>query len=153
MRTAETSIGGSRQPPPERWTLVAMCTAQSEAEQARRSERSMRRASLAQVPTRAQVRDMTGTGEVTKRRVREGRGEFPVDCPLEDCAVRVHFRVRRPGSQQVAPGAQLPCRTGSVLPCLWVGPAMFGELLLDELGCGVHHMTRSGRIAPRQSYP
>ena len=48
-----------------------------------------------------QVRDMTGTGEVTKRRVREGRGEFPVDCPLDDCAVRVHFRVRRPDTSQV----------------------------------------------------
>lgn len=64
--------------------------------------------SLARMPTRAQVRDMTGTGEVTKRRVREGRGEFPVDCPLEDCAVRVHFRVRRPGSQQVAQRASAP---------------------------------------------
>ncbi|BDA50340.1 probable peptidyl-prolyl cis-trans isomerase FKBP5 [Coccomyxa sp. Obi] len=39
-----------------------------------------------------QVRDMTGTGEVTKRRVKEGTGEFPVDCPLEDCAVRVHYK-------------------------------------------------------------
>ena len=139
--------------PPERWTLMAMCTAQSEAEQASHSERSMRSASLAQVPTRAQVRDMTGTGEVTKRRVREGRGEFPVDCPLEDCAVRVHFRVRRPGSQQVAPVAQLLYRTGSILPCEWVGPAMFGELPLNELVCEVHHMTRSVRIAPRQFYP
>ena len=64
---------------------------------------NMRSTSPARVPASAQVRDMTGTGEVTKRRVREGRGEFPVDCPLEDCAVRVHFRVRRPGSQQVPP--------------------------------------------------
>lgn len=54
---------------------------------------------------------MTGTGEVTKRRVREGRGEFPVDCPLEDCAVRVHFRVWRPGSQQVAQKASAPAVT------------------------------------------
>ena len=84
---------------------------------------------------------MTGTGEVTKRRVREGRGDFPVDCPLEDCAVRVHFRVRRPGSQQVAPKRpQLLssgwvggcCRLllftllGSVMPCvvLFQGPCV-----------------------------
>ena len=31
-------------------------------------------------------------GRVTKKRVREGRGEFPADCPLGDCAVRVHVR-------------------------------------------------------------
>lgn len=37
---------------------------------------------------------MTGTGEVLKRRLREGRGEFPVDCPMHDTSVRVHYRVR-----------------------------------------------------------
>lgn len=35
---------------------------------------------------------MTGTGEVTKRRLREGVGEFPIDCPLEDNAVKAHFK-------------------------------------------------------------
>jgi len=40
-----------------------------------------------------QVRDMTGTGEVTKRRLREGEGEFPIDCPLEDCKVLIHYKV------------------------------------------------------------
>lgn len=40
-----------------------------------------------------QVRDITGDGKVVKRRIRDGRGEFPVDCPIEDSAVRVHFRV------------------------------------------------------------
>ena len=44
---------------------------------------------------------MTGNGEVTKRRVREGVGEFPVDCPLEDCAVRVHFTARAAGTDTV----------------------------------------------------
>ncbi len=44
---------------------------------------------------------MTGTGEVTKRRVKEGRGEFPVDCPLEDCAVRVHYKATLVDSGQV----------------------------------------------------
>ena len=41
-----------------------------------------------------QVRDMTGDGGVLKRRVRAGRGEFPVDCPLNDAAVRLHVRAR-----------------------------------------------------------
>lgn len=39
-----------------------------------------------------QVRDMTGDGAVVKRRIRDGRGEFPVDCPIEDSSVRVHYR-------------------------------------------------------------
>ncbi|GIM00169.1 hypothetical protein Vretimale_5329 [Volvox reticuliferus] len=41
-----------------------------------------------------QVRDLTGTGEVTKKRLREGQGEFPIDCPLHDTAVRLHFKAR-----------------------------------------------------------
>lgn len=39
--------------------------------------------------TMVQVRDLTGDGAVVKRRVRDGRGEFPADCPLQDCVVRV----------------------------------------------------------------
>jgi len=39
-----------------------------------------------------QVRDLVGDGSVTKRRVVDGRGEFPADCPLDDNAVRVHVR-------------------------------------------------------------
>mmetsp|Transcript_41826 Transcript_41826/g.108277 ORF Transcript_41826/g.108277 Transcript_41826/m.108277 type:complete len:588 (+) Transcript_41826:113-1876(+) len=46
-----------------------------------------------------QVRDMTGDGSVTKRRVRDGVGEFPMDCPLEDCAVRVHYKLRAAGAE------------------------------------------------------
>ena len=49
----------------------------------------------------AQVRDLTGSGEVRKRRIKEGVGEFPVDCPLEDCAVRVHYTARLAGTDQV----------------------------------------------------
>ncbi|GLI61315.1 hypothetical protein VaNZ11_003671 [Volvox africanus] len=41
-----------------------------------------------------QVRDLTGTGEVTKKRLQEGQGEFPIDCPLHDTAVRLHFKAR-----------------------------------------------------------
>ncbi len=48
-----------------------------------------------------QVRDLTGTGEITKRRIKEGVGEFPIDCPLEDCAVRVHYTARLAGTDQV----------------------------------------------------
>lgn len=39
-----------------------------------------------------QVRDMAGDGQVMKRIVRKGEGEFPIDCPLEDSHVRVHVR-------------------------------------------------------------
>ncbi len=53
----------------------------------------------------AQVRDMTGTGEVLKRRLRDGQGEFPIDCPLNDTTVRAHWRVR--GVRGGAPGAWL----------------------------------------------
>jgi len=41
-----------------------------------------------------QVRDVTGDGRVMKKRLREGTGEFPVDCPLHDTTVRLHYRVR-----------------------------------------------------------
>ena len=37
------------------------------------------------------IRDMFGDGEVIKRRYFEGEGEFPIDCPIEDCTVRVHW--------------------------------------------------------------
>lgn len=38
---------------------------------------------------------MTGDGQVVKRIVSKGQGEFPIDCPLEDSAVRVHYRCVR----------------------------------------------------------
>lgn len=37
---------------------------------------------------------MTGDGCVLKRRLQEGEGEFPVDCPLHDTTVRLHYRLR-----------------------------------------------------------
>jgi hypothetical protein len=40
------------------------------------------------------VRDVFGDGGVFKRREREGTGEFPADCPIHDCRVRVHFTAR-----------------------------------------------------------
>jgi hypothetical protein len=42
----------------------------------------------------AQVRDVTGDSAVLKRRLQEGEGEFPVDCPLHDTSVRLHYRAR-----------------------------------------------------------
>ena len=39
-----------------------------------------------------QVRDLTGDGQVVKRIVRKGRGEFPMECPLEDSRVQAHLR-------------------------------------------------------------
>ncbi|KAF8728781.1 hypothetical protein HU200_018059 [Digitaria exilis] len=39
-----------------------------------------------------QVRDMLGDGRLIKRRVVDGKGEFPMDCPLHDSLLRVHYR-------------------------------------------------------------
>ncbi|KAL7248425.1 hypothetical protein ACSBR2_003201 [Camellia fascicularis] len=39
-----------------------------------------------------QVRDMLGDGRLIKRRIRDGRGEFPMDCPLHDSLLRVHYK-------------------------------------------------------------
>ncbi|BBN20032.1 FK506-binding protein 4/5 [Marchantia polymorpha subsp. ruderalis] len=43
-----------------------------------------------------QVRDMLGNGAVIKRRVKDGKGEFPVDCPLQDSILRIHWRGKLP---------------------------------------------------------
>ena len=37
---------------------------------------------------------MSGDGSVLKRRLRLGTGEFPIDCPIDDTTVRVHYRLR-----------------------------------------------------------
>lgn len=39
-----------------------------------------------------QIRDLTGKGEVIKRRIKEGTGQFPMDCPIQDSKVRIHYR-------------------------------------------------------------
>jgi len=39
-----------------------------------------------------QVRDMLGDGRLIKRRVVDGKGEFPMDCPLHDSLLRVHYK-------------------------------------------------------------
>ncbi|KAG9453218.1 hypothetical protein H6P81_006122 [Aristolochia fimbriata] len=39
-----------------------------------------------------QVRDMLGDGRLIKRRIADGKGEFPMDCPLNDSLLRVHYK-------------------------------------------------------------
>ncbi|XP_051150536.1 peptidyl-prolyl cis-trans isomerase PASTICCINO1-like [Andrographis paniculata] len=39
-----------------------------------------------------QVRDVLGDGRLIKRRLRDGRGEFPMDCPLQDSLLQVHYK-------------------------------------------------------------
>lgn len=39
-----------------------------------------------------QVRDMLGDGRLIKHRLRDGKGEFPMDCPLQDSLLRVHYK-------------------------------------------------------------
>ncbi|CAI9098339.1 OLC1v1034968C1 [Oldenlandia corymbosa var. corymbosa] len=39
-----------------------------------------------------QVRDVLGDGRLIKRRIHDGRGEFPMDCPLQDSLLRVHYK-------------------------------------------------------------
>ncbi|KAK9158926.1 hypothetical protein Scep_005500 [Stephania cephalantha] len=39
-----------------------------------------------------QVRDMLGDGRLIKRRIRDGKGEFPMDCPLHDSLLHVHYK-------------------------------------------------------------
>ncbi|PSS32648.1 Peptidyl-prolyl cis-trans isomerase [Actinidia chinensis var. chinensis] len=41
---------------------------------------------------KSEVRDMLGDGRLIKRRIRDGRGEFPMDCPLHDSLLRVHYK-------------------------------------------------------------
>ncbi|GAQ88614.1 peptidyl-prolyl isomerase PASTICCINO1 [Klebsormidium nitens] len=43
-----------------------------------------------------QVRDVMGDGEITKRRLVHGEGDFPMDCPLEDSTLAVHVTGRLP---------------------------------------------------------
>jgi FKBP-type peptidyl-prolyl cis-trans isomerase len=39
-----------------------------------------------------QVRDMFGDGGLIKRRIRDGTGEFPIDCPLQDSVMCIHYK-------------------------------------------------------------
>jgi FKBP-type peptidyl-prolyl cis-trans isomerase len=37
-----------------------------------------------------QVRDVIGTKEIMKCRIKNGEGEFPIDCPIVDCCMKIH---------------------------------------------------------------
>ncbi|KAF6161054.1 hypothetical protein GIB67_007695 [Kingdonia uniflora] len=39
-----------------------------------------------------QVRDMLGDGRLIKRRIRDGKGDFPMDCPLHDSLLHMHYK-------------------------------------------------------------
>ncbi|TYJ19168.1 hypothetical protein E1A91_A09G173700v1 [Gossypium mustelinum] len=39
-----------------------------------------------------QVRDMLGDGRLIKRRLHDGKGDFPMDCPLHDSLLQVHYK-------------------------------------------------------------
>uniref|UniRef100_A0A251VH36 peptidylprolyl isomerase n=1 Tax=Helianthus annuus TaxID=4232 RepID=A0A251VH36_HELAN len=39
-----------------------------------------------------QVRDVLGDGRLIKRRIRDDKGEFTIDFPLQDCRLRVHYK-------------------------------------------------------------
>ncbi|PON41328.1 Peptidyl-prolyl cis-trans isomerase PASTICCINO [Trema orientale] len=39
-----------------------------------------------------QVRDMLGDGRLIKRRIQDGKGDFPMDCPLHDSLLCVHYK-------------------------------------------------------------
>ncbi len=79
---------------------------------------------------------MTGTGEVTKKRVKEGSGEFPIDCPLNDTAVTITYRARpvRLRDEAQAGGAAGADGGG---PWLFDSQASSGGPLTVDLGaCG-----------------
>lgn len=43
----------------------------------------------------AKVRDMFGDQKLLKHRIVQGKGEFPMDCPMEDCQVKIHYKVKK----------------------------------------------------------
>jgi hypothetical protein len=57
------------------------------------------------VPLVAQVRDLLGDGTTFKRRVKEGEGEFPADCPMHDCDIKCHYVARTIPDRTVVYGA------------------------------------------------
>lgn len=106
-----------------------------------------------------QVRDMTGDGSVVKRRIRDGQGEFPVDCPIEDSSVRVHYRcttlfaaesiILRPSQVQAAHIYLLSCETTI---SSWLQPVSFTAAGSSSQSRGGCCWTRAGRIEPRRRW-
>lgn len=64
------------------------------------------------------VRDVFGDGEVCKRREVVGEGEFPADCPINDCRVRIHYRLRKlRGGETLYDTREDPELAGSPFEC------------------------------------
>lgn len=97
----------------------------------------------------SQVRDMTGDGQVCKKRIREGTGEFPVDCPLHDTRVRCHYRVRQlPQASNPGPWAHDTTQSGAAdahhdgsgafVDSSWADAAVAGGdgVIEVDTGCG-----------------
>ena len=57
-----------------------------------------------------------GGGHVVKRTRAKGRGDFPVDCPLEDSTVRVHLRVGTAAAADAANAASCLLPENAFLP-------------------------------------
>lgn len=94
------------------------------------------------------MRDLTGTGEVTKRRVREGTGEFPIDCPLEDNTVRVHFKTLHPTTNQV----KIHSNSDQILNRLHFFVPSFGQNSCPNLAKKVEGSQRICKLEKLSSY-
>jgi hypothetical protein len=75
------------------------------------------------------ARDVFGDGTVMKRRVVEGPGDFPADCPLHDCRVEIRLEVE--AEAEACEGAEVHRARDEVRP-----PADGAETAAFRLGCG-----------------
>ena len=74
---------------------------------------------------------MTGNGAVMKRRIKEGTGQFPMDCPMEDSHLQIHYRFQTLSStvnMQLCTLFTCMC----MLPlALWQATRKFAHLLVN----------------------
>ncbi len=75
------------------------------------------------------VRDVFNDGSTTKTRVELGQGEFPADCPMQDCTVRVHFTLSTATTSGVRTDLAVKYDTRTDV-------ALKGEPYTFRLGCG-----------------
>ena len=85
---------------------------------------------------------MTGDGQVVKRIVRKGRGEFPVDCPLDDSRVSLHYRWG-PGAQGRGGGGGGGGGRWRLEPCVLLARSGAGRLNWQSL----HYVQAQARPA------
>lgn len=80
---------------------------------------------------------MYGDGKVIKRRLVEGKGDFPIDCPMEDCQVHFAYKARRAlVGVKGETWAFDSCESSEVLH-VDLGELLF-VILLDFLCCAWH---------------